>query len=1272
MSWWNVANLAVSAYGVYEGTQSSKGGGGTDGGDIGRPKPIDIAELFKATAKGFKEAAPDIIEAEKAMRPAMQDLALDDARRALMGGDAALRTERDTAEAAVTALEAGLSMATSEIQSKMTEVRSRSFNVEVQRDEWNTHKRFIEGEKKKTNDLLSNFLSEKESAKADSSKLGKFKTSYPTLIDSSTGKLKKENEVSIEEYNRLGASGRPWRDALESALAAEKNLVEWDSGKKYDWLEKQAAQENFKDVTSYLRNLDGKYTRDINTLTSEIGAEGEDIATYEPYVRAKQNFDEKKEADLGVLASQIENLKITGQFSDENYEVLKGEFEDAAAAVLEGSPGILDLAEYSINRQAALGERLKEAAAKNEFRVMQELAPELVEMYRETNKPAVTLADIVSEQAKLMIDSPNRSYTDQQKDLTKLRGTLGLPPVEDSLEAKVAKSVSDFIDKESLGSPEIQKQLSDKVGSLMAGPAAGEAEKALYGAAFDAPGVRKGPSAEAQALTKFGETQLAPELAARGPSEAEKALGITAKGGLTALLREAGLGEEAIAQKGLEMLNQVQADPSAVQGAMATAATGGLGADLRGASVTEQALGTAARGGLTQAQRTAGLGEQALTQAGLGMLGRQAPEPSQVQQTMADAAIRDMGAGARGASPLETALGVSGMRGMDAEARGASDIEQALSASSMRGMDADVRAASDVERALGLSAMRGMDAQQRAASPEEAALQARIAELIGGAGTLSPLERRQVEQEMLALQQRQGRARDTGAAAAVTGRMAEARRADLGQDLGLASGLLGQQDALIQARVQEQLQALGLGQQGAVGVAGMEATRQNELMRQRTLAQEGAISVAGLEAGRQDEMLREQALGQQGVLGAAGLETVRQDEMLRQRALGQQAGVSAEQIALAQAQQGIAERQAGAGFLGEAERFEEARVQEQLQRQATAQQGAFGTAQLETARQAELLQTQAQGIQAGATAEQMELARQQQAIVEAQAGAGMVSEADALEQARINELLAQQQTGAGMTATASQIEAQRQAEFQAQQGMGLQAVTQAGGLTLQQTQQELAALEAVAQRESARESQLLQGVGLAAGISQEQFKQSAITRDLEREGLVTGAAITADIADRDLREQGMISSILGQEQSMESRRIAENYAREQQGLGAAGQAFAMQTSVAPDVTSYFGRPASQTAGMAVLGAGQQQAQYGTDPKTFDYGVGVNVAMVEQANLTALQSAQISADAAKKAGIYGGAGNILSSLPWMDIFGGGGGTTTPSTTYNSSSLPAIFQ
>ena len=1024
MSWWAVAKVGASALGSYMG---SKGSGGSSGsGGSGGLESVDIAEALKGAAQGFKEATPYMIDAEKAMRPAMQDLALSESKRALMGGDSALREERDTAEAAVEALKAGLSAATSEIRTKLSEVKSASFNVETQREEWKATRINLQDELVKTTDLKSEFDTSAAKAATDRKTFSDFRKQHSELINPLTGKLK----------TAFLASQRPTPEVQKKyyiAKNAQARITKHEQD--YGWLETQAEEAGFKDATSYLDDLEFNYDRDVGILTDEIAARPEDIATYEPYIRAETAFNEKKEADLGVLASQIENLKKTGQFSDDNYEVLKGEFEDAAAAVLEGSPGILDLAEYSINRQAGVGERLKEAALKNEFRIMQELAPELVEMYRETNKPAVALADIVSEQADLMIKEPNRSFSDQQVALTELRTNLGLSPNNEALETKVAAAVSTFIDQKSLGSPQIQKDLSAKVGSLMSGPSAGRAEDALFGAAFDEQGARRGPSAEAQTLSTFGQGQLAPELAARGPSAAESALGITANERMLLAQREARAGleegisaEEAIAQRGLGMLGQDQGE-SLTQGQMRALAMEGMGATVR--------------------------------------------EPGE----------------------------------------------------------------GSIEEALGLSAMRGLASQQRATSPQENLMQRRIGELIASAGQLTPLERQQIEQQTLGLQMAQGRGRDLSTAAAVSGRLGEARRADLGQNLDTASGLMGQQDALIQARIQEQLQAMGVGQQGAASAAG-----------------------------------------------------------------------------------------------------------------------------LETARQQELLTRQAQGLQAGMTAEQMEIARQQQGIVTAQAGAGLVTQADALEQARIQELLSGQMAGTQMTSTAGQLEAQRQAEFQAQQGTGIQALTQSGGLTLQQTQQELSALEAAAKRESARETQLLQGVGISAGISEEGFRQDAMSRDVERQGLVTQSAITSDLAERDLREQAMVASLLNQEQSMEDRRRSENYAREQQALTTAGQAFTMQQRIAPDVTAYMGRPASQGAGMDVLGVSQQQAQYGTTPQAFNYDTGINVAMAEQANLAGLTAANRAASAAKSAGMWSAGGNILGNYLGTEagaetvgnIFGGGGG------------------
>lgn len=1159
-------------------------------------KPIDIGASITQAATGYEAAAPAMIRTEETLRPAMQKLALADAKISLLGGTPELLAARDQAQSLLDIQQEGRRVAEKSILDKIKEIENREFSVEAQRARWEANKVDYQTHLDGTDNLIQ--------ASKDQDVLKNFKRDYPELHDN---RGNPKTSFTKQQAKSIDLAGRA---AYKKAITASNSLKRLPEGTLQTlegYREGQTKTDSGtitsqKDELSRLGKIKTGLEGSIRTVTDELAGTDAEISAYK-----REGFEGETKLLVNAQNEEIQLLKNSGQFSDREIGDLQDNLQAASDAVLAGNPGMLDLAEYAVQRQAAVGEKLKRAAAENEFHTIQEIAPELVEMYRESDTWSVDLADLASDRAKEMILRPDAGYTEQQTSLKELRESIGLPPATDSLESKVQSAVSGLIEQKTLGSPEAQQKLTAEVGSLIGGPAQGAAEQKL----LEAYG--KGPSLEAQKLSTFGQEQMAAaeapvsaaetallgaaarpteatalkefgagEMAAdvRGISEAERALGVTAEGRLAAQQRAAGEGERAIAQKGLDLLGQAQAAPSDVQQAMAGVATTGLAAPVREASLTEEALGTAARGGLTQEQRIAGAGEQALIEQGLGMIGPKTPVVSPVQQAMADAAIRDMGAGVRGAS--------------------------------------------QVEQALGLSAMRGMDAQQRAASPEEAALQARISELIGGAGTLSPLERRQVEQEMLALQQRQGRARDTGAAAAVTGRMAEARRADLGQDLGMASGLLGQQDALIQARVQEQLQALGLGQQGAVGAAGMEATRQ--------------------------------------------------DAMLRQRALGQQAGVSAEQIALAQAQQEIAERQAGAGFLGQAESLEQARIQEQLQRQAQAQQGAIGTAQLEAGREAELLQRQAQGIQAGTTAEQMELARQQQAIAQTQAGAGLVTGADALQQARIQELMAQQQAGAGMAATVGQLEAQRMAELQAQQGMGLQAASQAGilnlqgqqqqlaaleaagnlatqrgatlqaqrgmgmqavgqaaGLGLQQGQQELAALEASAQQQAQRQAQRLQGVELAGGIAGQEFGQMVAGRQMGMEGLTAGAGIVSDLAARDLQEQTMISQILGQEQTLEQARIAQNLAMEQQGLGALGQAFSMSKAVAPDVGAFFGRPASQTAGLEVLGMGQQQAMYGATPKGADYGQGVNIAMAQQANQAGLDAAAISATAQAKAG-----------------------------------------
>jgi hypothetical protein len=1110
-------------------------------------EPVDVGESITQAAEGYRLAAPDIKAAEETLRPVMQRLALEDAQTALLGGagrrvaeeaQRALEIAEQSKVRQIAAIEQeidGLKTGTFEDTGASQYGGEGEFDPEAQRRTWQSEIVEAKARKQAAADTYQ------EASNASRAARGQWQRDNP---DAPSSDWKKSQEYADDKIILDGAR-------------FDKNKV-------------------YKDEDKRIRTLEEQSALDDANITSA----------------AKRKFATDTNQKIADLALDVRNYGESGQFNDAEIQRLTDAVETANTAAGNEPMGMLELAETAVTRQAEVGERLKEAAAKNEFATIQELAPELVDMYREADPGSVNLADLAADKAETMINRPEMGYSEQQealKDLrTRVEGTVPGGPLGGEVEWETRR----MLGQRQLTTPTpAMQQVRDQVANLIGGPAASAAEQALVTAGTAAPG----GAAQADALTALG-TALTQATRPADPSAMETALGTAAGQQLGATQRQADAGEMAIRDAAKALLGREAGGPSAVQRDIEAQALRDIGTGVRGASTTEQALRDAATAGLKADQRAAGEGEQALTQAGLNLLKQQAGEPSGVQSAMADAAIRDMGAGVRGASPLETALGVSGMRGMDAQARGASDVE----------------------RALGLSAMRGMDAQQRAASPEEAALQARISELIGGAGTLSPLEQRQVEQEMLALQQRQGRARDTGAAAAVTGRMAEARRADLAQDLAQASALLGQQDALTQARIQEQMQARAMGQQGAV-------------------------SAAGLEAARQDEMLRQQALGQQGVLGAAGLEATRQEEMLRQRALGQQAGVSAEQMDIARAQQLAAERQAGAQFLGEAESLEQARIQEALQQRGMGQQAAAQTIGQEAVRQQELLRRQAQGMQAGMTAEQMELARQQQDIAAAQAGAGMVAGADALEQARFQQFMAQQQAGAGMAGTAAQMEQQRQAALVAQMGLGAQALGQAAGFGLQGRAQQLGALEAAGQQQAQRQAQRLQGVGMAGDIAGQQFGQMAAARDLQMRQLGMGANIAGDLAAQQRQQQALLSGILGQETSAEQQRIQTNIQREQQGLGALGGAFGMSKAVGPDVGAFFGRPASQAEGLGVLGMGQQQAQYGATPQAADYGQGVNIAMAQQANQAELDAAAIGASGRAQGGLMGGVGNILGSF-----------------------------
>jgi hypothetical protein len=1062
--------------------------------------PVDIAQSLRDSAIGYRDAAPDIILAEETLRPAMQKLALADAKIALLGGTPELREERDAAQAALDAQTTAKSEAESAIRANIATIENRKFDVAAQKAKWETAKRGYETYEKDTKNLIK--VSEDQDA------LEGFKRDNPQLWDN--------------RGNFRTTARKSWSDEVVDAHEKVSDILTFLDDLPAGTL---PILENFRksedttgpeDEQRRLGEIQKGLERSIETVTTELAGTDAEISAYK-----REEFEGETKLLADAEYKKIDQLAQSELFGDAEIERLRGDLQKASDAVLEDNPGMLDLAEYAVERQGAVGEKLKRAAAENEFHTIQELAPELVEMYREADPGSVELADLASKRAQQMIDRPERGYSEQQTAMKQLRKDVGLAPVGGPLGADVERETRDLLGQGAITTPTPAMQaVRAQIGGLIKGPAQSYTEKALHEAGRAAPA----GATQAEALSDFGIGQLAATATPAGAAE-------------TALLAAAQRPTEAtgLAQFGTDQLAAIGRTASPVETALGTAAESRLNAQQR-----------EARAGLTPGISA----EEAIAQRGLSMLEQPQvdPETGRVIE-----------------SPTQTQMRALAQEGMEATLREPGE--------------------GSIEEALGMSAMRGMDAQQRAASPEQIAMQARIGELIGGAGTLSPLEQRQVQQEMLTIQQRQGTIRNTAAAAAVANRMAEARRADLGQDLGLASNLLGQQDALTQAAIQEQLQRVGMGQQGAVS--------------------------------------------------AAGLESARQQELLNRQAQGMQAGMTAEQMELARQQQGIATAQAGAGMVSGADALQQARFQ-QFMAEQQAGAGMAGTAgQMEAQRVAELQAQQGMGMQAAGQAGSLGLQGQQQQL--------------------------------SALGYAGDLEAQRLASLQAQRGMGAQALGQSAGLGLQGGAQQLAAMQSAAEQQAQRQAQRLQGVGIAGGIAQQQFGQMAAGRELEMRQLGVGAGIAGDLAAQQRQQQTLMSGLLGQEQQAEERRVAQNVAREQQGMGALGGAFGMSKAVAPDVGAFFGRPASQAEGLGVLGMGQQQAQYGATPKGADYGVGLNMAMAQQANQAELDAAAIGASGSAQGGLMSGIGSVAGSIFGGPIGGSIGGAI--GGIFDKSSTPA---
>lgn len=470
-------------------------------------------------------------------------------------------------------------------------------------------------------------------------------------------------------------------------------------------------------------NIKNQYRQTIETIEAELEFSDDRLTE-----RFGQQFKDKQERDLEAVANELNSLKESGDLSDASLASLEQTFNTAADAILEENPGLVELSQRAVESQFELGEKLKKAAANNEFETISELAPELVDMYKNADPASRDLANIATQRAEQL----------------------------------------------STGTP-------------------------------------------TQAQTSLSE--LATRVGARD----------TGVGGAQETLQAAGAN-----------LGQAQD------------ALGNLAQDVSNRTIGGQ-LGESARAGAQE------------------LMGREAMGQTADQQTVAGQ-IQQLLQGPQ--------AGAAEQRLLEAAARPASAEAQALSQFGQQALQGGQRAASDVEQTLQQQALQQLGFQAAGASPEEQALQQRIGGLIDSAGTLSPTQQRQIEQEALALGQRQGRVRDTSTAAGVAGRLSEARRADEAQDLMAAQQLLGQQQAMQQARTAEELQRMGMGGQFA---------GQSEALAQQRLAEERALQQMGVGAtGTAAQLGAQQAgLSQQALQGAGSLEQARMGQQLQGTGLAQ-------------------------------------------------------------------------------------------------------------------------------------------------------------------------------------------------------------------------------------------------------------------------------------------------------------------------------------------------------------------------------------------------
>jgi hypothetical protein len=550
----------------------------------------------------------------------------------------------------------------------------------------------------------------------------------------------------------------------------------------------------------------------ITTFDAEIEFSDEQLTQ-----RFKKQFEDKKKQDLGTLAQELDSLKGTGELSDEAIAQLETNVSDAADAVLESNPGLVDLADYAVRRQFETGEELKRAAAENEFATISHLAPELVEMYRSVDPASTSLADLASQRAEqLSTTTPSEAKTNLSKLAEKVGArtlgdrALGADEVAgpgDRLGTTARSGAQELMGREAMGQTADQQTVAGQIQNLLAGPQAGAAEQRLL------------------------------QAAGRGPSVAEQRL-------LQAAGRPASQEAQALGQFGQQALQAGPRGASDVEQALQQQALQQLGFQAGGPSQEEQAL----------QQRIGGL---------IGSAGMLSP----AQQRQAEQEALAMGQRQGRIRDTSTAAGVAGRL---SEARRADEASDLMAAQQLLGQQQAMQQARSAEE------MQRMGMGGQMAGSTEAMAQQRLAEQralqqmgMGATGTAAGLQAQQAGLQQQALQaagglagQRTGQAQQalTGA-----GGLEQARMAQQLQGTGLAQSIAQAGFASEMAGREQQLREFGVGAQEAARFAQQQAQQDAALaglygqqagMEQQQFAQQQALSA-------QDDRRLQQAFGMQ-------------------------------------------------------------------------------------------------------------------------------------------------------------------------------------------------------------------------------------------------------------------------------------------------------------------------------------------------------------------------------------------------------------------------